>query len=128
MWSKKTYDILAVIFILSLVGVYFANSFINIGVDLNQPISKTNQLNMNTFVKGMALQNLFLSIPIGIYGILVIILAIQMHKKDFISLGDVILIVLFSPLAIIWYIFVLRKHFKKVLGNTMVVQSPPITQ
>ena len=129
MWSKKTYDILSLIFIFSLIGVsLFVNYFVDMGVDFDEPISKTNQLDVDAFVRGMELRNTFYSIPIGIYGILIIILAIQMHRRDFIPMSDTVLIILLSPLSIIWYPFVLRKHFKKIPDNTIATQSIPLTQ
>ena len=129
MWSKKIYDILSLIFIFSLVGVYcFANYFINMGVDFDKPISQTNQLNPDAFMRGIELKSNLYSIPVVIYGILIIILAIQMYKRYFIPISDTIFILLFSPLAIIWYPFVLRKHFKKIPDNTITMQSISSTQ
>ncbi len=129
MLGKKFYDVLSIIFILSLIGLsFFVNNFVNMGVDFDKPISQTNQLDVDAFFSGIELGNTLYSIPIGIYGILIIILAIQMHKRDFIPISDTVLIILFSPLAIIWYSFVLRKHFKKVSGNTIETQSIPLTQ
>ena len=122
MLSRKFYDILSIVFILSLIGVFFfVNSFVDMGVNFDEPISKTNKLDMNVFMRGMALEQILISISMGIYGIFIIILAIQMYKRDFISMGDVMAIVLFSPLSIIWYVLILRKHYKKIVDNSSVI-------
>ena len=129
MWSKRTHDILFVIFVLLLIGVsLFAKFFVGMGVDFDKPISRTNQFDMDAWARGMQLRSILYSIPVFIYGILVIILAIQMHKRDFIPMSDTILIIIFSPLAIVWYPFVLRKHFKKVSSNIMAIQPSSSTQ
>jgi hypothetical protein len=56
----------------------------------------------------------------GIYGILVLILAIQLYSVEKLKIFSIVLVIIFLPLAIIYYLFTYRKILKEYESN----QSP----
>lgn len=111
--SKKFYDILSIIFIISIIGLFYFgfNSLINVasqttGDDLKNGINE----NLLFFT---ALKFIFV---IGYY-IFILVLAIKMRKRKLISIMDMILIAILIPLSFVYYLSTLRKHFNDLPLN-----------
>lgn len=116
MFSKRFYDILSLVFI---ILIFASSSIVSFFVD--SPSIET-LANSGAEMQEIAITSLnsFLYIQIFsmalmiMYAIFIIILAIQMHSKNVVSVGDTICIVLFFPLDFIFYFVTLRKHFKEI--------------
>jgi len=110
MLKRKTYDILSWIF----VGLFVLLVLFNI---LLPYFILKNSGNNPTAVFPLISLVYTLSIPfvicLYIYNILVIILAIQLYKKNLLSITDTIFICILFSFNLIFYLFLIRKKLKK---------------
>lgn len=128
MYSKKFYDILSLVFIIS---IFASSSIVFLFVDSPSAETLTNngaeiKEIMNASLNSFLYTQIIFMILIIIYAIFIITLAIQMHSKELVSIWDTIFIVLFFPLDFIFYFVTLRKHFKEIdaLPSSNIVASP----
>ena len=122
MLKKRFYDILTIIFILLLIFGFYIQIKNN---------SRSQDLIFECFSEGHSIEDLencveeehspsFLDYSgliiyflIGVYWLFILVLSIQLHKKDLTKIVDVVVIALISPLAFIFYLTNLRKSLKK---------------
>jgi len=122
MLSKRFCDILAVVFILVLV---LSIVLIKTPMDEFRESGSPSIAEMDQSLSEMDYTRLVQGVAAAIYWIFILVLAIQLHSRKLASMLDVVLVVLISPLAIVFYFLTLRGKLKKVeLGNVSSRQEP----
>ena len=131
MLSKKTYDIISIIFIAIILSLFFFSSFITQKIVANSMLEdgetfsdippevraeKIAELENSFFFKYKVMKVVQWAVGL-IYWIFILMLAIHMYSIRKISMLDVIIIAIAIPLAIVFYFLTLRKHFKEISVN-----------
>ena len=105
MLKKRFYDILTIIYIPLVILVFwiggkiFLNNFVKLGG--------------NTSLAPISIANFIMYSLMLVYWLFILILAIKLHKEELTKTIDLVIIILFSPLAPIFYLTNLRKSLKK---------------
>ena len=129
MFKRRFYDVLAFIFILlviiiiviqfiSLTGYYSQKELEKVQECSIYDYSSQNYLNcMQDATKGDLVKNSIFKLILytlgGIYYIFILILAIQLHKENKLSITNIVVIALIMPLAVVFYFTTLRKPLKE---------------
>ncbi len=114
MISKKTMDIVTIIFVVLVVASFFFTSYMFKKTFENKSAFAANpQKAINKIAITGQLGLLSMRIVGLIYYIFVLVLAIQLHSKDKFSLINTIFVGIFIPLAFIFYLVSLRKPLKQ---------------
>ena len=109
MLKRRFYDVLLIVLILLAVGI-MAFQFIQ----TSKNVQGASSLEERSQIIGKL--SIFTTIIYGlegIYYIFILILAIQLHKKDKLSIANTIIVALLIPLAPIFYLATLRKPLKE---------------
>ncbi len=109
MLKRRFYDVLLIVLILLAVGI-MAFQFIQ----TSKNVQGASSLEERSQIIGKL--SIFTTIIYGlegIYYIFILILAIQLHKKDKLSISNTIVVALLIPLAPIFYLATLRKPLKE---------------
>lgn len=140
MLKRRIHDILAIIFIL-LVLIILAIQFYLLTKPYseaelervqecdNYEFGSQNYLDcIQEATKGdllnTAIFNLILYILAGVYYLFILVLAIQLHKREKLSMLNTIVIALIVPLAVIFYFATLRKPLKEFEKSHAYTSAP----
>jgi len=122
MLSKKFYDGLALVFVVLVVGfVWYSGVLVNDAVkdamkeDIENMVEIAEDDSRVQIVRYMDIGTKLLAV---IYWIFMIVLVVGLHKMKKTSMVDVVLVVVLSPLSIVFYFLTLRPRLKEVdAGN-----------
>lgn len=123
MLGKKFYDVLALVFVVLLIGLtYYSGVLVN---DAVQDAMNSGVENMIEVVEAdyrFQISNYIdigTKVLAGIYWIFMVVLVIGLHKVKKTSMLDIILVVVLSPLAIVFYFLTLRPRLKEVESSSI---------
>jgi hypothetical protein len=122
MLKKRFYDILTIIFIVLLVvTIYFQIKSISKTQDMifDCTLNRAQGDSLESCIDNIELPIFYKIVGkimyslLFIYWLFILVLSIQLHKKDLTKTVDVVVIAIISPLAFIFYLTNLRKSLKK---------------
>jgi uncharacterized membrane protein len=114
MISRKTMDIITILFVILIIAsFFFTNYMFKKSFEDKSAFSENPQDTINDFAITLQLGFLPIQILGLIYYIFVLILAIQLHLKEKLSLINTVFVGIFIPFAFIFYLVSLRKPLKQ---------------
>jgi len=108
MIKRRTCDILTIVYILLVIVVFFVGNHIFMNTFVEKGLSGDYATIFNAFY----ISKIIISFLMGIYWLFILVLATNLHKKNLTKTIDLIVIILFIPLAPIFYLTNLRKSLK----------------
>jgi len=122
MLKKRFYDILTILFIVLLVlTIYFQIKSISESQDIifDCTLNRVQGDTLESCIENSEIPIFYKIIGkimyslLFIYWLFILVLSIQLHKKDLTKTADVVVIAIISPLAFIFYLTNLRKSLKR---------------
>lgn len=114
MISRKTMDIVTILFVVLIIAsFFFTNYMFKKSFEDKSAFAENPEEAINNFAITSQLGFLPIQIIGLIYYIFVLVLAIQLHSKDKLSLINTIFVGIFIPFAFIFYLVSLRKPLKQ---------------
>lgn len=127
MLKKRTYDILTIIFVISLILLIVYNIY-SFQKDF-QESAMTAGIPSSQIIPNLNLTSLLIQSLTAVYYIFILVLSIQLYRKNRVSLINMIVIVILIPFSFIYYLTYLRgvlREYENGLENPAVTpQVPP---
>lgn len=110
MKGKRFYDWLTIIYVVLVIATFLISN----QIFMNTFVEKGLSGDFNSIFNPIYISKLIIYLLMGIYWLFILVLATKLHKKDLTKTTDLIIIILISPLAPIFYLTNLRRHLNKL--------------
>jgi len=105
MLKKRFYDIITIVYIILIIAIFLIGNRIF--------MDNLLKLGANASLAPIAISKLIIYSLMFVYWLFILILAIKLYKEELTNTIDLIVIILLSPLAPIFYLTNLRKSLNK---------------
>lgn len=108
MLKKRFYDILTIVYIILIVAVFLTGYTMYYNTFVDKALSGESNIFTPIYIS-----NLIVLVLAFIYWIIILVLAIRLHREELTKTIDLAVIAIIIPLAPIFYLANLRKSLKK---------------
>lgn len=107
--KKRFYDILTIVYIILVIAIFIIAD----RIFMNTVVEKGLSGDFGTIFNPIYISHLIIYFLMGIYWLFILVLAAKLHRERLTKTVDLIIVILFVPLAPIFYLTNLRSSLNK---------------